>query len=140
MQNQPNQHEIRANTGALEITPRETAALLRAFFNLAQKWELTDAECRILLGQPAPRTYARWKAGEGDMARVPHDTRQRLGILMGVHKGLRYAFRKPARGYAWIRKANRAFGGQSALERMLGGDVTDLAAVRGYLEAEIGGW
>ena len=61
-------------------------------------------------------------------------------MLMGIHKGLRYMFREPERGYAWMRKANRAFAGQSALERMLSGEIVDLAAVRFYLDAEVGGW
>lgn len=122
------------------ITDAETAAMLRAFFNLSDRWGLSDGEARILLGQPAPRTYARWKSGTADVSRVPHDTRQRLSMLMGIHKGLRYMFREPERGYAWMRKANRAFAGQSALERMLSGEIIDLAAVRSYLDAEVGGW
>ena len=36
--------------------------------------------------------------------------------------------------------AGTGFGGQTALQRMLAGDVTDLAAVRAYLDAERGGW
>lgn len=122
------------------ITDAETAAMIRAFFNLAAGWELNDAEARILLGQPAPRTFARWKSGAGDIARVPHDTRQRLSMLVGIHKGLRYMFKDPERGYAWMRKPNAAFAGQSALERMLSGDIVDLASVRNYLDAEVGAW
>jgi hypothetical protein len=122
------------------ITDEETGAMLRAFVALADRWALSDGEARLLLGQPAPRTYARWKAGAADLARVPHDTRQRLSMLMGIHKGLQYMFREPERGYAWMRKANRAFAGQSALERMLSGEIVDLAAVRSYLDAEVGGW
>jgi hypothetical protein len=122
------------------ITDAETAAMIRAFFNLAARWELNDAEARILLGQPAPRTFARWKSGAGDITRVPHDTRQRLSMLVGIHKGLRYMFKDPERGYAWMRKPNAAFAGQSALERMLSGGIVDLASVRNYLDAEVGAW
>ena len=39
-----------------------------------------------------------------------------------------------------IRKPNAAFGGYSALDRMLQGAPTNLAAVRAYLDAERGGW
>jgi hypothetical protein len=58
---------------------------------------------------------------------------------MGIHKALRYLFKEPERAHAWVRKPNAVFNGQSALERMLAGDVIDLAAVRGYLDAERGG-
>lgn len=34
----------------------------------------------------------------------------------------------------------RFFAGQSALARMLGGNVADLVAVRQYLDARRGGW
>lgn len=128
------------NLVSLEITDAETGAMLRTFFNLAGRWDLNDREAQILLGRPAPRTFARWKANEAELSRIPHDTRQRLSILMGIHKGLRHMFREAERGYAWMRKPNLAFGGQSALERLLAGEIVDLAAVRAYLDAERGGW
>lgn len=121
---------------SLEFTPEEVAAMLRAGFRLFEQWGLTDAQGRALLGDPAPRTYARWKSGNA--VRVPVDTARRLSYLMGIHKALRYLFKEPERAHAWVHKPNAAFGGQSALERMLAGDVVDLAAVRGYLDAERG--
>lgn len=121
-----------------EITDAEAAAMMRAVFNLFQRWRLSDPQGRVLLGQPSPRTYARWKAGK--VAPLAHDTKQRLAYLMGIHKATRYLFKEPMQTYAWIGKPNRVFAGQSALERMLAGDVTDLATVRTYLDAERGGW
>ena len=125
---------------AMEISDAETGALLRAFFNLVGRWALNDQQGRILLGVPAARTYARWKAGQVEPSRISRDTRERLSMLMGIHKNLRYLFREPSRGYRWLRKPNQAFGGQSALNRMLAGSIPDLAAVRAYLDAERGGW
>jgi hypothetical protein len=42
----------------------------------------------------------------------------------------------------WVRKPNHAhiFGGKSALDRMLSGNVADLYVVRKYLDAMRGGW
>jgi hypothetical protein len=121
-----------------DVTPREAAAMLRAVLNLFDKWKLTTAESRRLLGDPSERTIQRWRKGE--IASVPRDTVFRLGTLLGIHKALRYMFSAPERGYGWIRKPNAAFGGHSALERMLQGAPTALAAVRAYLDAERGGW
>ena len=59
---------------------------------------------------------------------------------MGIHKALRIIFSEPLRGYAWIRAPNSAFGGRTALEVMLGGELTDLMRVRRYLDSERGGW
>jgi hypothetical protein len=123
---------------SIEITALEAAAMLRAALRLFELWQISDGEARILLGQPSARTFARWKAGE--VSSVPYDTARRLSYLMGIHKALRYLFKEPERAYAWVRRDNAVFGGQSALTRMLAGDVTDLAAVRSYLDAERGGW
>ena len=135
----PAARDIRPNL-ATEISDAETGALLRAFFNLMRRWALNDQQGRILLGGPAARTYARWKAGQVELSRITRDTRERLSMLMGIHKSLRYLFRDPSRGYRWLRKPNQAFGGQPALNRLLAGSIPDLAAVRAYLDAERGGW
>lgn len=121
-----------------EITPEEAAAMLRAAFKLFERWGLSDAQARILLGQPSASTFYRWK--RGTVGLLPRDTVWRLGDLMGIHKALRYMFREPERGYAWIKKPNEAFSGRSALERMLAGAPSDVTAVRSYLDAERGGW
>jgi hypothetical protein len=127
-----------SGSGEAEITQQEATAMLRAALRLFARWQLSDGEARILLGRPAARTYARWKVGE--VSAIPYDTACRLSYLMGIHKALRHLFKDPERAYAWIRRDNEALGGQSALTRMLAGDVTDLAAVRAYLDAERGGW
>ena len=121
-----------------EVTQEEAAAMLRAAFNLFARWQLDGAQSRRLLGSPSERTFQRWKSGE--IAAIPHDTIFRLGNLMGIHKALRYMFTEPQRGYEWIRKPNDAFGGHSALDRMLQGAPTDLSALRAYLDAERAGW
>ena len=120
------------------ITDEETAALARATVNLFRAWGLTDLEARTLLGDMARRTWARWKAG--DIGRIDRDLRARMAILMGIHRALRYIFTDPARGYAWIRKPNDAFGGFCALDVMMRGEITDLIDMRGYLDAERGAW
>jgi uncharacterized protein (DUF2384 family) len=84
------------------------------------------------------RTWARWKTG--DIGRIDRDLRMRMAHLISIHKGLRYLFKDPARGYAWIRKPNQSFAAQSALDLMLRGELSDLAAMREWLNAERGGW
>lgn len=126
------------------ITDDEAGALARTTVNLFKAWNLTDLEACILLGGMSARTWARWKIGarskEGGIGRIDRDLRTRMAHLMGIHKGLRYLFSEPARGYAWIRKPNAIFGGQSALDLMLRGEIADLAAMREWLDAERGAW
>jgi uncharacterized protein (DUF2384 family) len=119
------------------ITDDEAGAVFRAALNLFRLWGVTDEQAATLLDLPL-RTYRRWKAGE--IGRINRDARARLSNLMGIHKALRIIFREPQRGYAWMQKPNAAFGGRTALEIMLGGELTDLMRVRRYLDAERGGW
>ncbi len=120
------------------ITDEEAAALARTTVRLFQAWQLSDIEARTLLGDMAQRTWARWK--DGSIGRIDRDLRARMAILMGTHKGLRYLFSDPARGYAWIRKPNANFNGNSALDVMMRGEITDLIDIRTYLDAERGAW
>jgi hypothetical protein len=116
----------------------EAAVMLRAVLNLFEKWQLKPAQIRILLGSPAERTLQRWRSGQ--IAGVPHDTLFRLGCFLGIHKALRYMFSAPERGYEWVKKPSAAFGGKSALDKMLQGAPTDIAEIRAYLDAERAGW
>ncbi len=119
------------------ITDDEAAAMFRAVLSLFRLWGVTDDQAAILLDLPR-RTFARWKAGS--LGRIGRDGKARLSNLMGIHKALRIVFREAARGYAWIKARNEAFGGRSALDVMLGGELTDLMRVRRYLDAERGSW
>jgi hypothetical protein len=119
------------------VTDEEAAAMFRATVRLFDKWKVTDEQASVLLDMPV-RTYRRWKAGE--QGRIDRDGKARLSNLMGIHKALRYMFSEPERTYRWVGAENAAFGGRSALEIMLGGELTDLMRVRRYLDAERGGW
>lgn len=119
------------------ITDAEAAALLRAAVNLFGKWRITDDEAAVLLDLPV-RTYRRWKAGQP--GRFDRDTKARLSNILGIHRALRIVFTRPQRGYDWIKAPNAAFGNRSALQVMLGGELTDLMRVRRYLDAERGAW
>ena len=120
------------------ITDAESAAMARAVMRLFERWGVSDAEARDILGGLAARTHARWKAGEP--GRIDRDLATRLSLLMGIHKGLRYLFTDPERGYAWVKKSNRDFAGRTPVDIMAEGSLFALARVRSYLDAERGGW
>jgi len=95
---------------------------------------VSDEERQALLGNPDVETYQRWR--NDDVDAVPTETMWRLGDLLGIHAALRQLFEEPARGYAWIKRPNSAFGGHSALETMLRG-ASDITDVRRYLLGQI---
>ena len=114
------------------------APALRAFFRIAAAWRLSSAEQRVLLGNPPSSTFFKWKKqGDGTLAR---DVLERISYVLGIYKALQILLPDPARADGWVREPNSAplFGGRSALERMLGGNVGDLYAVRQYLDAQRG--
>lgn len=121
-----------------ELSDQEGEAMARAVVRLFGHWGVSDAEACTLVGGISARTYQRWKAGA--IGRLSRDTKARLSNLMGIHKALRLIFRDPEQSYRWLSKPNSVFGGRSAREIMLGGELTDLMRVRSYLDAERGAW
>jgi hypothetical protein len=111
---------------------------LRAFFRLAEHWKLRIADQRKLLGDPPESTFYKWKRQQDGAP--GRDTIERISYLLGIWKSLQILFPEPAQADAWLHKPNTAplFGGHSALERMLSGNVADLYVVRQYLDAQRG--
>ncbi len=66
---------------------------------------------------------------------------ERLSNLLGIWKSLQILLPEAAAADAWLRQPNTAapFGGRSALDRMLAGNVSDLHLVRRYLDGVRGG-
>jgi hypothetical protein len=131
----------RKHAAATPSLAEMSAAGLRAFFNIARDWGLAIDEQIVLLGSPGRSTFFKWKAAP-DSARLSRDTLERLSLLLGIYKALQILLPDPAAADGWIKRANSAppFGGTSALDRMLAGNVSDLVAVRQYLDAMRGGW
>ncbi|HEX7051983.1 MAG TPA: MbcA/ParS/Xre antitoxin family protein [Longimicrobiales bacterium] len=113
---------------------------LRAFFRIAELWDLSVDEQIRLLGAPARSTYFKWKKEGAD--HLSKDTLERISYLLGIYKALQILLPDPQLADAWVRRPNDAppFGGASALDRMLSGNVADLYVVRRYLDAQLGGW
>ncbi|REE23374.1 MULTISPECIES: MbcA/ParS/Xre antitoxin family protein [unclassified Paraburkholderia] len=118
-----------------------SAAGLRAFFNIARDWDLSAEEQIVLLGSPGRSTYFKWKATP-ETARLGRDTLERLSLLLGIYKALQILLPQASAADTWIKRPNSAppFGGRRALDRMLAGNISDLVAVRQYLDAMRGGW
>jgi hypothetical protein len=111
---------------------------LRAFANIAEAWGLSVAEQLQLLGITSRSTFFKWRREREP--RLPRDTLERLSYLLGIYKSLQILLPDPKAADEWLRRPNEAapFGGRSALDRMLSGQVADLYVVREYLDAERG--
>ena len=91
------------------------------------------------MGSPPASTFFKWKA-ERTAPRLGRDVLDRISYLLGIYKALNILLPSPRAADEWVKKPNTAplFHGQSALDRMLGGSLMDLADVRRYLDAQRG--
>ena len=113
---------------------------VRTFFRIAKLWNLSVEEQMILLGLTARSTFFKWKKDPDPV--LPRDTLERISYILGVYKALQILLPDEEAADEWVRRPNAAlpFGGRSALDRMLSGQVADLFVVRQYLDAQRGGW
>lgn len=120
------------------ISPDQARLALAGFFRIMDLWQIEPAQARAILGQPPERTFYKWRAAQAGA--IPADVIRRIGYVSGIWKALQILYSSEQQADTWVRQPNRAFGGQTPLERMAAGDVTDLAAVRTYLDAARGPW
>lgn len=126
-------------TAATATTPDRkdlTGPALRTFFRIADAWHLSENEQMRILGLDSRSTLQNWKRGAVSV--IPKDALERISYVMGIYKGLQTLL--PQTADEWVRKPNKAqlFGGKSALERMVSGNVADLYVVRQYVDGQRG--
>mgnify|MGYP000967728019 CR=1 FL=1 len=126
-----------AASAATQIDRKDlTGPALRTFFRIAEAWGLKEQEQMRLLGLDSRSTFQSWKRGA--VAAISKDALERISYVMGIYKGLQILL--PRTADEWVRKPNAAslFGGGSALDRMMSGNVADLYVVRQYVDAQRG--
>jgi uncharacterized protein (DUF2384 family) len=111
---------------------------LESFFKIMSLWDVGNEDARIILGAPPVRTFFAWK--KNPPAKLPEDTLRRIGYVAGIWKALQVVYSDPKLADTWISRPNDFFGGQTPLRRLAAGDVTDLAAVRAYVDAARAPW
>lgn len=120
------------------IGPNETAASLRAFFAIAEAWKLSTEDQIKLLGSPGRSTFFKWKK---DMPPLPAATLERISHVLNIYRTLELIMPDQNAADTWVHRQNLApiLNGKTALDRMLSGQVSDLYAIRQYLDAQRGG-
>jgi hypothetical protein len=129
---------LQGKRGSPSETHAAGAAGLRAFARIAEAWHLSIAEQLTLLGLSSRSTYFKWR--KEPQVRLPRDTLERISYVLGIYKALQLLLPDTRAADEWVRRPNEAavFGGRSALDRMLSGNVADLYIVRQYLDAQRG--
>jgi uncharacterized protein (DUF2384 family) len=135
--------QVRTMAGSQQAAPERMGVerqrlALEGFFGIMERWRVDNTMARRILGSPAPRTFFEWKKGKA--GRVPEDTLRRIGYVAGIWKALAIIYSQPELADSWVNRPNAHFGDATPLERMAAGDVTDLAAVRAYVDAARAPW
>jgi Protein of unknown function (DUF2384) len=113
---------------------------LKTFFRICERWGLTNDQQMILLGITNPSTFYKWRSSPPET--LGKDVLERISYILGIYKSLQILLPENQAADTWVKAPNKnpLFGGKSALDRMLSGNVADLFVVRNYLDAQRGGW
>src|SRR4051812_24207334 len=135
--------------------PAERARLsrsaIRIFLNIAEKWQLTEAQARGLLNGIASSTYHAWKRERparrpeqgperGPERGLDQDTLMRISLIIGIYKALHIYFSDDWAD-SWVTLGNRGtlFAGASPIDYMLRQGQPGMLEVRRMLDSWRGG-
>lgn len=107
---------------------------MKAFLRMMGAWDMNvEQRCAILGDLPRP-TYQKW--ARGDVSKLSRDQLERIGLTLGIFKGLKLLFADEGGRMRWFKSANHdyAFRGKSPAERMADGGMNDLYTVRAYID------
>ena len=116
-------------------------SLLPAVFNIFSRWQLTGAQQMTLLGLSNEKTLYNWK-NHPEKAKLTRDILERTSYILGIYKSLQIQLSDQTLSDQWLATPNDnpLFNGTAPLDRLLAGQVVDLAVVRDFLDAERGSW
>ncbi len=132
-----------ANVDKFTNEKRRKAAgpLIKTVFQIFERWQLNNAQQQTLLGLHNEGTFYKWKK-KPESATITNDLLERTSYILGIWRSLQVLIPEEKISDSWISMPNNnvAFNGQAPINRMLAGQIMDLAHVRQYLDAERGGW
>ena len=118
---------------------RLSSSAIKAFVNIAARWDLNEVQARGLLGGIASSTYHAWKT-EPKGKKLDQDSLMRISLLIGIYKALHIYFGQPWAD-RWVVLANRGplFAGQAPIDYMLRQGQPGMVQVRRMLDTWRGG-
>lgn len=118
--------------------PQRISTVVKALVRVAEDWSLSNAEASALFDVP-PATWSRMKAGQFK-GNLDQDKMMRASLLIGIFKGLRLLFNGPLQN-GWPKQPNSGamFAGDVPVNKMIGGGIPAMMAVRRHIDALRGG-
>lgn len=127
------------NLGSAQERAELSESAIRGFLNISEKWGLSEAQKRALLGGVASSTLHIWRSRPATV-RLSQDTLTRISLVVGIYKALHIYF-SDEWADRWITLGNRGplFGGQAPVEYMLRLGQPGMLEVRRQLDSWRGG-
>lgn len=108
---------------------------LKAFFRIADFWQLTLEQSKTILGNPPISLFQEWKAGNIKEEHVSVDILDRLSYILGIFKALKIMHSDENHRLFLVNGTKVAlFNNKSPLDYMLNGHIEALANMRLYLD------
>ena len=116
-------------------TPQARRGMAKLVINLFDRWGLDTAQQLKLLGMSPSSRAALSRYRRGQPLPDGRDLRDRVGLLLAVHKALGLLYpHNPNLKYGWVKRRNQAFDNKRPLEVMIEQGITGLARVARYLD------
>ena len=114
---------------------RLSPSAIKIFVNIAERWRLSEAQARGLLGGVASSTFHEWKTNPKGK-RLNLDTLTRISLVIGIYKALNIYFGEPWAD-RWVTLENRGplFSGLAPIQYMLQRGQPGMMEVRRMLDS-----
>ena len=123
-----------------KVRKQMSGPAIRAFFQIADAWSLSNRDQIALLGWLSDATFFKYKSGS--VGTLSYDVLIRISLLLGIYKDLHILYPDDGLADRWIHlpNSNPLFGGGPALRLMIDDGMDGLYHVRRLLDARCGGW
>ncbi|TMO53289.1 antitoxin Xre/MbcA/ParS toxin-binding domain-containing protein [Pseudoalteromonas phenolica] len=108
---------------------------LKTFINIMHQWDVEQNKQSVILGLDIQEVLK--ESALGNEVILPDASLIRISHIIRIYKSLRMIFASENQANAWIHKPNASFDGNSALKVILGGKISDLEKVSGYLQGQV---
>ncbi|MBP7862885.1 DUF2384 domain-containing protein [bacterium] len=111
---------------------------LKAFFRIADLWDLSVKQQMLLLGLDSQSTFYNWK-NDPSSARLDRDKTERLSLVLGIYKDLQVLLPNNTSADLWLTRPNEdsMFGGRPPIEFVSSGQITDMFLLRQHLSRAV---
>ena len=108
---------------------------LKTFINIMNQWNVDQDKQSVILGLDIQDVLK--ERALGNEIILPDASLVRISHIIRIYKSLRMIFASENQANEWIHKPNASFDGNSALKVILGGKISDLEKVSGYLQEQV---